>query len=77
MDDVKDTEAEGREVAATDGRIILVTDDALDSGNEGHQALMQRVRTECRFGKDRTLQCVEGGSFNGRWAKMSGCVERC
>ena len=39
----KGTEGEGREFVATDCRIILVTNDVMDSGNELYQTPMRRM----------------------------------
>ena len=55
---------------AADGRIILVTDDVMDSATERQQTLMRPKRERFRFGKYRTLHCSEGGTFNGRRTKM-------
>ena len=65
------TPKERREFVATDGRIILVTGDMMDSGNGRHKTVMQKTMRE-RFpsGKYRTLQCDEGGTFDGRWTYM-------
>ena len=66
----KDTEDEGRELVATDGRIILFTDDVMDSGNQRHLRHMRKMREMFRSGKNRTLQFDEGGTVNGRWTNM-------
>ena len=68
-----DTEGEVRELVATDGRIILVTDDVMDSGNQRHLRPMRIIRERLRSGKNRTLQCDEGGTVNGRWTNMESC----
>ena len=69
----KDTEDEGRELVTTDGRIILVTDDVMDSGNQLRLRPMRKIRERFRSGKYRTLQCDEGGTVNGRWTNMESC----
>ena len=65
----EDAEGEGRELVATDCRIILVTDDVTVSGNERHQTLVRKMRERFRVGKHVTLQCDEGSVSNGGWAK--------
>ena len=39
----KDTGGEGRELVATDGRITLVAEEVMNSGNERHQTLTRRL----------------------------------
>ena len=71
----KDTGGEGRELVATDGRITLVAEEVMNSGNERHQTLTRRLRKRFRFGKYRTVQCDEGGAQTAggqTWHTKSG-----
>ena len=49
-----------------EGRLILLTDDVADSGNERHRSLMEKLQERFRFGKYRSIRNAEEGTFNGR-----------
>lgn len=49
-----------------EGRLILLTDDVADSGNQRHRKLMEKLQERFRFGKYRSIRNAEGGTFNGR-----------
>ena len=49
-----------------DGRVIVLTDDILQSGNERHRSLIDKLRARFRFGRYHCLMIDGGGVFNGR-----------
>ena len=48
------------------GRMILLVDEVLDSGDEEHRRRMDRLQEIFRFGKYKSLRQRGGGVFNGR-----------
>lgn len=56
---------------ATKGRLIVLTDDILDSGDNDHRKAMQTIQNRFRFGKYKTLRLKGVGIFNGRRAEQN------
>ena len=50
----------------TAGRMILLVDDVLESGNEKHREKVAALKQRFRFGKYKKLTDEGGGIFNGR-----------
>ena len=50
----------------TEGRIVVLVDDALDSGGTRHQELYLKLRDKYRFGRYVSIKDPAGGLFNGR-----------
>lgn len=56
---------------ARGGRLIVLTDDILDTGDEDFRKAMQMLQKRLRFGKYKTLRLKGGGIFNGRRAEQN------
>ena len=55
-----------KEFLPTEGRLVLLVDDVLESGGAEHRERMQKLRQRFRFGKYKSLMDEGGGVFNGR-----------